>query len=237
MLHPVGPQSSAVYWRRRLALLTAVLVLVVITVLVLNSNGSDHAASADGGSTHPSPSAHSSSAANGTTSSASPAGDRHAVVTAPARRPITRAHTSSPAAPPPAPQSSTPPAVCDPARLKVAAVVGNTQYRVGQQPILMLQVTNIGTTQCVQNLADSQVVLTVYNGESRVWSSHDCQVEPGTDARELAPGRPVRVMITWSGLSSQPKCAGTRQRVGAGSYTLYATLSGHRGTAAQFSIS
>ena len=43
--------------------------------------------------------------------------------------------------------------------------------------------------------------------------------------------------ITWSGLTSQPKCAGTRQRVGAGTYTLYASLAGHEGTAAQFIIS
>jgi hypothetical protein len=54
--------------------------------------------------------------------------------------------------------------------------------------------------------------------------------------RTLAVNQPVRVSIIWSGLSSQPNCAGTRQRVGAGSYTLYALLAGHVGTAAQFTI-
>ena len=49
--------------------------------------------------------------------------------------------------------------------------------------------------------------------------------------------RPVQVAVTWSGLTSQPKCAGTRQRVGAGTYTLYAVLSGKTGTAKQFTIS
>ncbi len=47
----------------------------------------------------------------------------------------------------------------------------------------------------------------------------------------------VGVQITWSGLSSQPGCAGTRQRVGAGNYTLFPYLGGAQGTAAMFSIS
>jgi hypothetical protein len=126
---------------------------------------------------------------------------------------------------------------CTPARLKVAAAVAQPSYHVGEQPMVLLQVTNVGTGPCVQNLADSQVELRVYNGESRVWGSHDCSVQPGVSDRILAAGQPVRVGVMWSGLSSQPKCAGTRQRVGAGTYTLYASLSGREGTAAQFSIS
>jgi hypothetical protein len=103
--------------------------------------------------------------------------------------------------------------------------------------MVLLQVTNTGSAPCVQNLADSQVELRVYNGESRVWGSHDCTVQPGVSDRTLAVGQPVRVSVVWSGLSSQPKCAGTRQRVGAGTYTLYALLSGKEGTAIQFSVS
>ena len=47
----------------------------------------------------------------------------------------------------------------------------------------------------------------------------------------------VRVSITWTGLSSQAHCAGTRQRVGAGTYTLFASLAGREGAATQFTIS
>ena len=89
----------------------------------------------------------------------------------------------------------------------------------------------------MQDLADAQIVLKVYNGESRVWGSHDCEVQPGKDPRVLSVGRAVRVSITWSGLTSQPHQCTSRQRVGAGTYTLYATLAGHTGTATQFSIS
>jgi hypothetical protein len=132
--------------------------------------------------------------------------------------------------------SSAAPAPCNGSALRISAVAGAATYNVGAQPLLMLQVANPGPKPCVQDLADAQVELVVYNGESRVWGSHDCEVQPGQDLRTLAVGQAVRVSVTWSGLSSQPKCAGSRQRVGAGTYTLYARLSGHVGTAAQFSI-
>jgi hypothetical protein len=133
--------------------------------------------------------------------------------------------------------SAAAPATCDPTNLAIAAVAAQTSYHVGDQPVLELQVTNPGPQPCAQDLADKQVELKVYNGASRVWGSHDCQVQPGTNMRTLAVNTPVRVAITWSGLSSQPNCAGTRQRVGPGTYTLYATLSGHTGKAAQFTVS
>jgi hypothetical protein len=126
---------------------------------------------------------------------------------------------------------------CSSNNLEIAAVAGQPTYRIGDQPVLELQVTNVGPQPCVQDLADRQVELKVYNGESRVWGSHDCQIQPGTNERTLAVNKPVRVAITWSGLSSQPNCAGTRQRVGAGTYTLYALLAGRTGKAAQFTIS
>jgi hypothetical protein len=133
--------------------------------------------------------------------------------------------------------SSIPPAPCTSSGLSVSAVAAKSSYHVGDQPVLELQVVNTGTKPCVQDLADSQVVLRVYNGESRVWGSHDCKIEPGSDKRTLAPQTSVRVAITWSGLTSSPGCKGTRQRVGAGTYTLYAALSGKTGRATQFTIS
>jgi hypothetical protein len=118
----------------------------------------------------------------------------------------------------------------------VSALAGQATYHVGDQPVLELQVVNPGPKPCVQDLADKQIELRVYNGESRVWGSHDCQIQPGTNLRTLAVNQPVRVAITWSGLTSQPSCAGTRQRVGAGNYTLYAVLAGKTGKAATFTI-
>jgi hypothetical protein len=222
MFHPVGPQPPSVYWRRRLLVLGSVLVLLVLLVMtakIITSNGDDPAGAQGTAPTTP-------VKTSGATS-------------LPPSTPTTRAssHATTGARSTPAhPTSSVPPPTCAGKDLSVSAVTGKTSYQVGDQPLLELQVTNTGRTPCVQDLADKQVELKVYNGESRVWGSHDCKVEPGTDDRTLTPNTPVRVAITWSGLSSRPGCAGTRQRVGAGTYTLYVVLSGKTGKATQFSL-
>ncbi len=125
---------------------------------------------------------------------------------------------------------------CRPNALQVSAASSAPSYQVGQQPTLYLQVVDPGPAPCAQDLADGQVELRVFNGESRVWGSHDCQIVPGTDVRTLPPGTPVRVGVQWSGLSSQPGCAGARQRVGAGTYTVYALLGGVQGAPATISF-
>jgi hypothetical protein len=223
MLHPVGSHSPSVYWRRRLVLfgtLALVVVLIVLTLRAVFGGDGDGGRAAAG---TPTPSV-------GRSSSATASTPAHGSASAPASH-APRQSTSRPPS-----SSSAAPADCPAKQLKVAAEVGKHRYAVGDQPVVMLQVTNTGPGPCVQDLADSQVVLEVYNGASRVWGSHDCKIEPGVHERTLAVDRPVRVSIVWSGLSSQPHCAGTRQRVGAGTYTLYPTLSGHKGTPARFSI-
>jgi hypothetical protein len=132
--------------------------------------------------------------------------------------------------------SAAPPPRCQSSHLDVSAVVAKPSYQVGEKPVLELQVINTSKSPCVQDLADKQVELRVYNGESRVWGSHDCQVEPGTNDQVLPMGQAVRVSITWTGLSSKKGCTATRQRVGAGTYTLYAYLSGHMGKATTFAL-
>lgn len=221
MLRPVGTQPSSVYWRRRLFVIGSIVLLLVLIVLTVQA-----ITSGDGGSP----------AAGGTGASVSDP------VSTPASTP--QASGASPTSSNQSSRSasrsgtaSVPPARCVVSDLGVSAVVGKRAYRVGDQPLLELQVTNNGAKPCVQDLADKQVELKVYNGESRVWGSHDCKIQPGNDDMTLAVNTPVRVAITWSGLTSQPNCAGTRQRVGAGTYTLYALLSGKTGKATQFSIS
>jgi hypothetical protein len=226
MFHPVGSQPPNVYWRRRLLLLGAIallLILLILTVKIAASDGGTTPQGAGGssGTTHP--------PATRTTTHAHPSTSHTRTSSTP--------HTSSSASTSTSASKSAAPQPCDAKQLAITAVVGQSTYHVGEQPLLELQVINTGSLPCVQDLADKQIELRVYNGESRVWGSHDCQIQPGTNPRMLAVNQPVRVAITWTGLTSQPNCAGTRQRVGAGTYTLYAVLSGHTGKAAQFTIS
>ena len=230
MLFPVGPQPPAVYWRRRLFVGAAVVFVVVLLVLTVRTLlGGSSSPQADGAT----PPATGTSTTSGTSPApASPdptANPTTNSTTAPA--PLTSAAGRTSALP------SATPAPCSVAQLRLAATVAEDRYGVGDQPVVGLQVTDIGSAPCVQDVADSQIELRIYNGASRVWGSHDCKVEPGTVLRTFAPGQPAVFTITWSGLSSQPGCAGTRQRVGVGTYTVYASLAGHPATAAQFTIS
>lgn len=232
MFHPVGPQPPQVYWRRRLTLLGGLALVIVLIVLTVKIAASDSGrTAADGAPLTPGPTGtlaatKSSTGAPSTARPSTPRSSRSSSVNS-SSRPVTSSGRSSSSTPQP----------CAPGQLAIQAVVGKSNYRVGDKPLLELQVTNTGAAPCVQDLADKQVVLKVYNGESRVWGSHDCQIQPGVTNRTLAVNQPVRVAITWSGLSSQPNCAGTRQRVGPGTYTLYAELSGKTGKATQFTLS
>jgi len=222
MLHPVGSQPPSVYWRRRLLVAASAIVLLVLVVLTARAvfSGGSENPSGQGGTT-----------GDRTTGQTSP-GSTHNSPSTPhtsTTQSTGRTGTSS--------TSTAPPAKCQPSQLQVQAVVGKSQYKVGDQPVLTLQVTNSGKVPCVQDVADPQIVLRVYNGASRVWGSHDCQVTPGVTERILPVGKPIGFSLTWSGLTAQPGCAGTRQRVGAGTYTLYAALAGENGKAAQFTIS
>ena len=222
MFSPVGSHPPSVYWRRRIMLVGAVVLLIVLIALTLRAlTGGDGAPVAGGSPT------------TGGSSSRSPSSSRP-VSSSVGSTPKSSAGSSTPSSP----SRSAPavPVACRPADLSVAAVVGKQGYKVGDEPTVELQVTNTGAKPCVQDLADRQVELKVYNGESRVWGSHDCAVQSGTTERTLAVNQPVRVSVTWSGLTSRPQCAGQRQRVGVGTYTLYAVLSGKTGKATQFSI-
>ena len=210
MMHPVGSLSPAVYWRRRLLVgASVVLTLLTLYVACSGSSGKPAAAPSSSGAALPATTgAHSSAAA----SSARPTG------------------TAS------RPSGGTGPVACAPSALKISAVTSAPSYAATDQPTLMLQVVNLGSAPCATDLSDSRIELLVYNGESRVWGSHDCQIEPGTSLATLAVGAPVRRSIVWTGLSSQPQCAGTRQRVGAGTYTLHARLGGVEGATTTFAI-
>lgn len=213
----------------------AALVLIALTFFALSGNGSDATGAASPSTSHSS----TVSATGGSTGGAGAAGPSVSITpTTSPSAPLSSAPVlASGGASVGASTSTSAAAVgCLTTQLAIKAAAKAPKYKIGQQPVLILQVTNKGPGNCVQDLADSQIELRVYNGAARVWGSHDCQIVPGTAVQTLVAGSTVGVQETWSGLSSQPGCAGTRQRVGAGTYTVYALLSGTQGTPGQFSI-
>ena len=215
MLHPVGTLPPSVYWRRRLLLLVTALLAGLSIYAIFFRGGGNQAprsgssfSSPGGSSSQPQTSAGSDSTSTSSSSVAS------------------SATSSSPASA----------KTCQPSQLTVAAATNAASYPAGAKPQVAIVVTNRGPAPCVQDLADSQIELRVYNGSARVWGSHDCQIQPGTSVATLPVGQQIRRAVEWSGLSSRPGCAGVRTRVGAGTYTLYAYLAGHAGSTSRFSL-
>lgn len=238
MFHPVGNQPSSVYWRRRLLLGAGLVVLLVLIVLTLKAVTSDASGpTASGKGTGPVTPA-SGTPADPTSSSSSGQGTHHKHHGG--GNPTTDSVHSSTAPNgghhPSGTASSDAPQPCVAKDLTIAAAVGKSHYQVGDTPKVMIEVTNDGADSCVQELGDPQIVLKIFNGESRVWGSHDCTIEHKTVDRTLMAGQTVRLGIVWTGFTSTPGC-GDRQRVGAGIYTLDAWLQGHEGTTTQFSMS
>ncbi len=210
MLHPVGALAPSVYWRRR-AMLVAVVLLAGVSCYALFFRGGGSGAPAGGSGF----SAAGQSRPAGSTTAGSPGGSSSA------------ASASS---------SRSVPQPCAMSQLTIAASTSAIRYPTGAKPTVAIVVTNKGPAPCVQDLSDGQIELRVYNGSARVWGSHDCLVQPGTAPATLPVGQPIRREIQWSGLSSQPACAGTRTRVPAGQYTLFAYLAGHQGSTSTFTL-
>jgi hypothetical protein len=93
-------------------------------------------------------------------------------------------------------------------------------YRVGTISDLELTVANVSHQTCRSELGPKVQDTVVYHGKQRIWSSNDCYPGSESDIVTLQPGELHRMVIRWSGDSSNPGCAGKRLPVGAGDYTV-----------------
>ncbi|MEP6853525.1 MAG: hypothetical protein ABJA87_12845 [bacterium] len=201
MFQPVGSQPPAVYWRRRLVVVVLPLVLVVLLLWALLGRGGDSRQSANASATSRSPTA--------------PVPTSSAPRTTASRTKVGRSSTSASAV-----------KACTLGDLQIQPATGKNAFAVNSRPDLYLVVTNVAAKPCRYDLADKQIELRIFTGDVRVWGSHDCQVAPGTDVATLPSRKAVRRGIVWSGQTSVPGCTGTRLVAQAGTYTLYAQLSG-----------
>ena len=135
-------------------------------------------------------------------------------------------NASSSAGPSGSPQPSASPGStpCDPPALTATATTERNDYPVGGRPVLVLTVTNTGTTPCTRDLGQGAVELMVVSGADRIWSSDDCA--PGGPVKPvvLAPQEESVTRLTWAGRRSQPGCAGDKAATQAGTYRVNARL-------------
>ena len=212
MLHPVGKLPAAVYWRRRLVLLTLVLALLggagwLTFTLVAGRNSASDAAAATGA--RPVPALERVVPSLGAIATSTPP-------------PVTTAAdavVATPAVPDPVAGG---PCTDDMIALEVRTP-GSTP--VGSKPTFELLVSNVSAVPCVRALDKGlQEVLLVDLSGSRLWGSNDCFPESSSDPRTLAPGEVASVPIVWGGLTSEPTCAAPRTNPPAGNYVVRGRL-------------
>jgi hypothetical protein len=220
VLDPVGPLPASVYWRRRAVALAVVIVVLLLGWAVLPGGGNDQPRDTAGAVGSASPTVPAAAPTELTASPPSddpgrPADGNGGGATATTSTPVP---TTPKPAPPPAPKP------CADAALQVTVGPRHPAYSVGQSPILDLRVRNISALACTRDLGAGQQEIVLYRGPQRLWSSNDCFPDPTRSVQLLRPGAVQTSSVTWSGLGSRPKCAGTRTRVGPGTYALVARL-------------
>jgi hypothetical protein len=212
VLHPVGKLPAAVYWRRRVLLLTVVLAVlggvVWLGVTVLAGTGSAGGAAA------------------ATRARPVPALERVVPSLGAVATPTPPLVTTSGAALGPAPAVPDPvagaPCTDDMIGLEVRTP---GSAAVGSKPTFELLVSNISAVACVRALDKGRQELQLFDGSgNRIWGSNDCFPETSSDPRTLAPGEVVTIPLVWGGLTSEPTCTALRANPAPGSYTVRGRL-------------
>jgi hypothetical protein len=213
VLHPVGKLPAAVYWRRRVLLLSLVLVLLGggawLAVTLVAGRDSASGASASAGSVRP-----------------VPALERVVPTLSAISTPTPPLVTSAPVAVETAPAVPDPvaggPCTDDMIGLEVRTP---GSAAVGSKPTFELLISNLSAVPCVRSLDKGLQELQLFDvAGNRVWGSNDCFPEASTDPRTLAPGEVVTVPLVWGGLTSEPTCTAPRGAPPAGSYVVRGRL-------------
>jgi hypothetical protein len=211
VLHPVGKLPAAVYWRRRLVLLTLVIAVLGwgtwLALSLLSARDSASGAST-AVSTRPVP------ALERVVPSLS------AVATpTPPLAPTSATVVAAPAVPKPV--------AGGPCTDDMIALELRTPGRaaVASKPTFELLVSNVSAVPCVRALDKGLQELRLFDlAGNRIWGSNDCFPEASSDPRTLAPGEVVTIPLVWGGLTSEQTCAAARAAPSAGSYVVRGRL-------------
>ena len=216
--HPVGPESSGVYWRRR-ALVGGVLLLVVVVVVLIVVGRGTGASSASAPGASPSASAEGAGSAAGSSSGSVPAES-------------STPSSSSSAAPSSgssaAASSSGDTATCSKDQIELTPVVDKSTYGPTEDPQIAMSITNTGSDSCHMDLGSAQQVLTISSGQEQYWSSKDCQTGGTNQDVTIKAGQELTTpAIDWDRTrSSTTTCDGARPSVpgGGASYHLQVSV-------------
>ena len=213
VLHPVGPRSPRVYWRRRLVALALVVALVVAVAVALSALGRARAdGAADGGT-----GAEADGAAVAGDAVADDAPDDAGTGADDGAAPVV-------------------PVACEPAALALTLASDGITYPAGSAPAFTLGVTNTGADACTVDLGGAEHEVVVVSGADRIWSSVDCAGEPEERLLLLEAGAREETVVAWDRTRSAPECPADLPEPRAGTYSATATLLGASSAAAVFDL-
>lgn len=84
------------------------------------------------------------------------------------------------------------------------------RYFASGQPVFTFEVKNRGNEGCIIDVGSKAVELVVTSGQSRMWSSDDCQKDPQQNLVILPAGKTASSKVTWDRKTSTPGCSGRR---------------------------
>jgi hypothetical protein len=212
VLHPVGPLAAAVYWRRRVLVLTLVVGVlggsgwlgVVLIAHHRPGTAMTTAAATSSRTTTPAP-------------RSTPALEQVVPAVAGVVLP-----TGAPAATTTA--AALPGGPCTDAMLRLE-IDAPTSASAADKPTFDLVITNVSAVRCVRAVDKGlQEMVMIDSAGTRIWGSNDCSPETSHDQRTLAPGETVSFPVLWSGLTSEPTCTAPRTAPEPGSYLLRGRL-------------
>ncbi|MFK4481891.1 hypothetical protein [Curtobacterium sp. AB7] len=188
--HPVGPERPVVYWRRRAAVLGALVIIVVVIVLIVVGRGSASTSTA-------APTSSPTASAGGASSAA----------------PSRSASASASASGSGAADGST----CSKDQVVLTPVLDKDAYGPTEDPKIAMSIKNTGTNSCHLDLGSAQQVLTISSGEEQYWSSKDCQTGGTNQDVTIKAGQTLTTpAIAWDRTrSSTTTCDASRPAVSA----------------------
>lgn len=127
---------------------------------------------------------------------------------------------------------------CADQSLAIKVSVQQPTYRVGEEPVFGIVITNISGEPCSRDMGSGlqQVSVHSLDGGRRLWASTDCYPDGDPDMRTLDRGEQAAFTVTWTGATSQPECAGERVPVPTGAYNVVAQLGSVRSAPEPFNI-
>lgn len=206
LTHPVGPERSDVYWRRRVSALVVLAVLVAVVVFALSRVGGDDASA----------SASASAPGQGQDPAAAPVQDDARSTTSPDAEPATEP--------------------CAPEQLQVVATADAGSYAAETTPQLGVSVRNTGAVSCSVDLGAEAVELLVVSGEDRIWSSQDCPDGAATSVVTVDAQGEQAVATGWTRQRSAPGCPGDLAEPRPGTYQLTASAAGTTSSPLSFGL-